>query len=58
MTENARDPGALDRYADGSPGTEDNERIPATIVYAGIDVEHAGLFTGTRGQQIAGGQRH
>jgi hypothetical protein len=31
-----------------------SERIPATFVYAGIDVEHAGLFTGTRGQQIAG----
>jgi len=31
-----------------------SERIPATFVYAGIDVERAGLFTGTRGQQIAG----
>jgi len=31
-----------------------SERIPATFVYAGIDVENAGLFTGTRGQQIAG----
>lgn len=31
-----------------------SERIPATFIYAGIDVERAGLFTGTRGQQIAG----
>ena len=31
-----------------------SERLPATFVYAGIDVENAGLFTGTRGQQIAG----
>jgi hypothetical protein len=30
------------------------ERIPATFVYAGIDVERAGLLTGTRGEQIAG----
>ena len=30
------------------------ERIPATFVYAGIDVEGIGLFAGTRGQQIAG----
>ncbi|WP_433616891.1 ATP-binding protein [Dactylosporangium sp. CA-139114] len=30
------------------------ERIPATFIYAGIDVEHGGLFTGTRGRQIAG----
>lgn len=31
-----------------------SERIPATFVYAGIDVERAGLFAGTRGRQIAG----
>ena len=31
-----------------------SERIPATFVYAGIDVERAGLLTGTRGEQIAG----
>jgi hypothetical protein len=31
-----------------------SERIPATFVYAGVDVERAGLFSGTRGQQIAG----
>ncbi|MFE9328840.1 TniB family NTP-binding protein [Nocardia sp. NPDC052278] len=31
-----------------------SERISATFVYAGIDVEHQGLFTGTRGRQIAG----
>src|SRR2546421_2684843 len=31
-----------------------SERIPATFVYAGIDVEQAGLLSGTRGQQIAG----
>jgi hypothetical protein len=30
------------------------ERIPATFVYAGIDVGREGLLTGTRGQQIAG----
>lgn len=31
-----------------------SERIPATFVYAGVDVARAGLFAGTRGQQIAG----
>jgi hypothetical protein len=31
-----------------------SERIPATFVYAGIDVEKAGLFSGVRGGQIAG----
>jgi len=31
-----------------------SERIPATFVYAGVDVDRAGLFSGTRGQQIAG----
>ncbi|HET9877606.1 MAG TPA: hypothetical protein VFQ37_17910 [Mycobacterium sp.] len=30
------------------------ERIPATFVYAGIDIERAGLLAGTRGEQIAG----
>ncbi|MFE0086279.1 TniB family NTP-binding protein [Streptomyces sp. NPDC058992] len=30
------------------------EHLPATFVYAGIDVEHSGLFTGIRGDQIAG----
>ncbi|MFD8098603.1 TniB family NTP-binding protein [Nocardia fluminea] len=30
-----------------------SERIPATFVYAGIDVERAGLFSGIRGRQIA-----
>lgn len=30
-----------------------SERIPATFVYAGIDVERVGLFSGTRGRQIA-----
>ena len=30
------------------------ERLPATFVYAGIDVEARGLFAGTRGRQIAG----
>ena len=29
-------------------------RIPATFVYAGIDVERNGLLSGTRGEQIAG----
>lgn len=31
-----------------------SERIPATFVYAGVDVDRAGLFAGTRGQQLAG----
>lgn len=30
-----------------------SERIPATFVYAGIDLEGNGLFNGTRGKQIA-----
>jgi hypothetical protein len=30
-----------------------SERIPATFVYAGIDVARANLFTGPRGRQIA-----
>ncbi|MEV0224426.1 ATP-binding protein [Streptomyces sp. NPDC050704] len=30
------------------------ERIPATFVYAGINLEHGGLLEGTRGTQIAG----
>ena len=30
------------------------ERLPATFIYAGIDVDSAGLFAGTRGRQIAG----
>ncbi|MDN3245500.1 ATP-binding protein [Streptomyces sp. ZSW22] len=30
------------------------EHLPATFIYAGIDVEHSGLFTGIRGGQIAG----
>ena len=31
-----------------------SERIPATFVYAGLNVEREGLLSGTRGQQIAG----
>ncbi|SEE64647.1 TniB protein [Streptomyces sp. 3213] len=31
-----------------------SERIPATFVYAGINVEEEGLFAGTRGGQMAG----
>ncbi|MGN9843734.1 TniB family NTP-binding protein [Nonomuraea sp. H19] len=30
------------------------EHLPATFIYAGIDVERSGVFTGTRGKQIAG----
>lgn len=30
-----------------------SERLPATFVYAGIDLERTGLFAGTRGGQIA-----
>lgn len=28
--------------------------LPATFIYAGIDVERRGVFTGTRGRQLAG----
>ena len=31
-----------------------SEHLPATFVYAGIDVERNGLLSGTRGEQIAG----
>jgi hypothetical protein len=31
-----------------------SERIPATFVYAGVDVGTAGMFSGTRGKQLAG----
>ncbi|CAM5419977.1 hypothetical protein SRIMM317S_06561 [Streptomyces rimosus subsp. rimosus] len=31
-----------------------SERIPATFIYAGIDIENSNLLSGTRGQQIAG----
>jgi AAA domain len=31
-----------------------SERIPATFVFAGINVERAGLLSGARGEQIAG----
>jgi hypothetical protein len=31
-----------------------SERVPATFVLAGINVERAGLLSGTRGEQIAG----
>ncbi|WP_433258941.1 ATP-binding protein [Streptosporangium sp. CA-135522] len=30
------------------------EHLPATFIYAGINVEREGLFTGVRGKQIAG----
>jgi len=40
--------------ASDSSGAEDNERLPATFIYAGIDVEAQGLFAGVRGRQIAG----
>ena len=38
----------------GNLRAQDNERIPATFVYAGIDLERQGLFSGIRGSQIAG----
>src|SRR5262249_42801078 len=46
----------------GTPAGEDlsdhlkyfTEHLPATFVYAGIDVERCGVFTGTRGRQLAG----
>jgi hypothetical protein len=31
-----------------------SERIPATFVYAGINLQRTGLLSGTRGEQIAG----
>jgi hypothetical protein len=31
-----------------------SERIAATFIYAGIDIEHSSLLSGTRGAQIAG----
>ncbi len=31
-----------------------SERLPATFVYAGIDIDESGLLSGTRGAQIAG----
>jgi len=30
------------------------ERLPATFIYAGLEVDEIGLFAGTRGRQIAG----
>jgi len=30
-----------------------SERIAATFIYAGIDIEHSSLLSGTRGAQIA-----
>lgn len=30
------------------------EHLPATFIYAGIEVERSGLFTGIRGKQLAG----
>jgi hypothetical protein len=36
------------------PTPSNTFRIPATFIYAGINVERGGLFSGTRGQQIAG----
>jgi len=30
------------------------EHLPATFIYAGINVERSGLFTGVRGKQLAG----
>ncbi|MGW2546199.1 TniB family NTP-binding protein [Kitasatospora sp. NPDC001574] len=31
-----------------------SERIPATFIYAGIEIEHSSILQGTRGAQIAG----
>src|SRR5690348_5610727 len=44
----------------GTPAGEDlsdhlkyfTEHLPATFIYAGIDVERCGVFTGTRGRQL------
>ena len=46
----------------GTPAGEDlsdhlkyfTEHLPATFIYAGIDIERCGVFTGTRGRQLAG----
>jgi hypothetical protein len=41
-------------YVTDTPSpAQDNEHLAATFVYAGINVESCGLFTGIRGQQIA-----
>ncbi len=40
--------------ASDSSRAEDNARIPATFVYAGISLERSGLLSGTRGEQVAG----
>jgi len=39
---------------DGPNSARDNEHLPTTFVYAGIDVERSGVFTGTFGRQLAG----
>ena len=55
----------MQQSPDQSPATHDrptqqcplkyfSERIPATFVFAGINVERAGLLYGARGEQIAG----
>lgn len=46
----------------GTPAGEDlsdhlkyfSEHLPATFIYAGVDVERSGVFTGARGRQLAG----
>jgi hypothetical protein len=30
------------------------EHLPATFMYAGMDIERSGMFTGIRGKQLAG----
>jgi hypothetical protein len=39
---------------DTSVEAGDNERVPATFVLAGVDIEGTGLFAGRRSGQIAG----
>ena len=51
---NGKDLAQVIHVVDKDLRAQDNERLPATFVYAGIDVEREGLLTGTRGQQIAG----
>ncbi|MGW3660959.1 hypothetical protein ACWD6R_37335, partial [Streptomyces sp. NPDC005151] len=51
--------GGADDTSESLPGTINHKIIPrrsanVTMPYAGINVERAGLFDGTRGEQIAG----
>lgn len=51
---NGKDLAQVIHVVDKDLRAQDNVRLPATFVYAGIDVEAQGLFAGVRGRQIAG----